>query len=318
MQASMDDGKNYYRIMLGAKNKHAQQCYEECWFGGGWKIDRDLTDDLTDDWRDFNAKYRSVYMEANPGKSKIAAGLACGMLHTICKGIQQGDIVLCPDGLGNYWAGEVVSSYFYQPGEPLPHRRRVEWLQKSIARADMSEPLQNSTGSLGTVSCISRHSDEINSLLADNTPTGLSPTDDPVEDQTAFALEKHLEDFLVQNWQKTNLGQSYDIFEDGNLTGQQYPTDTGPIDILAIRKDKKELLVVELKRGRTSDVVVGQILRYMGYVRDELAEPDQSVQGCIIALEDDPRIYRALRTISHIKFFRYKIDFNLYESDASS
>ena len=79
-------------------------------------------------------------------------------------------------------------------------------------------------------------------------------------------MEKHLEDFLVENWASTDLGTTYDIYEeDGELVGQQYPTDTGPLDILAISKDKKRLLVVELKKGRASDVVVGQTLRYMGY-----------------------------------------------------
>jgi restriction system protein len=69
--------------------------------------------------------------------------------------------------------------------------------------------------------------------------------------QPFFALEKHLEEFLVQNWQQTELGKNYDIYqEDGEIIGQQYPSDTGPIDILAISKDKKELLVVELKKGR--------------------------------------------------------------------
>jgi hypothetical protein len=39
-----------------------------------------------------------------------------------------------------------------------------------------------------------------------------------------------------------------DIYEEyGELVGQQYPSDTGPIDILAVSKDKRELLVVELK-----------------------------------------------------------------------
>lgn len=67
---------------------------------------------------------------------------------------------------------------------------------------------------------------------------------------------------MVANWKNTELGKQYDIYkEDGQLVGQQYPSDTGPIDILAISKDKKELLVVELKRGRVSDVVVGQIQR---------------------------------------------------------
>ena len=34
-------------------------------------------------------------------------------------------------------------------------------------------------------------------------------------------------------------------------------SDTGPIDVLAVSKDKKELLVLELRRGRASDAVVG-------------------------------------------------------------
>ncbi len=35
--------------------------------------------------------------------------------------------------------------------------------------------------------------------------------------------------------------------------------------------NKKELLVVELKKGRVSDVVIGQIQSYMCYVKEELA-----------------------------------------------
>ncbi len=74
------------------------------------------------------------------------------MLHTICKGIQQGDVVLCPDGAGTYWAGKVVSDYVYAPGEVLPHRRRVEWLPITIARAGrMSDGLRRPARSIGTV-----------------------------------------------------------------------------------------------------------------------------------------------------------------------
>jgi restriction system protein len=127
-------------------------------------------------------------------------------------------------------------------------------------------------------------------------------------------MEKHLEDFLVQNWTQTNLGREYDIYEeDGERVGQQYATDTGPLDILAISKDKKNLLVVELKKGRASDAVVGQTLRYMGYVQEELAEEGQVVKGVIIALEDDQRIRRALSIVPNILFYRYEISFKLVQ-----
>lgn len=110
------------------------------------------------------------------------------------------------------------------------------------------------------------------------------------------------------------MGQNYDIFEeDGELVGQQYPSDTGPIDILAISKNKKELLVVELKKGRASDAVIGQVQRYMGYVLEELAEENQTVKGVIIALEDDLRLKRALSVTQNIDFYRYQVSFKLFK-----
>lgn len=83
------------------------------------------------------------------------------------------------------------------------------------------------------------------------------------------------------------------------------------MDILAISKDKTKLLVVELKKGRASDAVVGQIQRYMGYVKEELAEDHQSVEGVIIALDDDIRIRRALAVTNNIRFLKYQISFKL-------
>ena len=60
-----------------------------------------------------------------------------------------------------------------------------------------------------------------------------------------------------------------------------------------------------------SDVVVGQIQRYMGYVKEELAEKDQTVKGVIIGFEDDLKIRRALSVTSNIDFYTYKISFKL-------
>ena len=78
-------------------------------------------------------------------------------------------------------------------------------------------------------------------------------------------------------------------------------------------KDKKRLLVIELKRGRTSDVVVGQLLRYMGYAKEELAEDDQSVEGVVIGLEDDQKLRWAIAAVPGIRFYRYQISFKLID-----
>ena len=305
--------KNYFRVMLGAKSAYAALCREQGFIGADYQIAQDLSADLFDNWRDFNQKYRPIFLDAHPEKTMIGAGLACGALWTVAKGIQKGDMVLCPNGSGTYFVGEVASDYFYVPGQPLPHRRSVNWLAQTILRDDMSEALKNSTGSIGTVSTITPHAVEIEKLLGVqlNDPV-LVASDPDVEDAAAFAMEKHLEDFLVKNWAQTELGKDYDIYaEDGEPVGQQYPTDTGPMDLLAVKKDKSELLVVELKRGKASDVVVGQVLRYMGFVKEDLAESHQAVRGAIIALEDDLRIRRALAVTPNIQFFRYQISFKL-------
>ena len=306
--------KKYIRVILGKGSVHANECYENKFIGADYGIEVDLTKELPDNWKKFNEKYRKIWLENHPEKSKIAAGLACGMLWTVCKGINKGDVVLSPDGLGKYMIGEVQSSYYYAAGEILPHRRRVVWLDHRISRDDMSQELKNSTGSTGTTADISKYAEEIESLLSDvNLGPALVSTNESIENPIAFALEKHLEEFLVKNWDKTELGKEYEIYEeDGDIVGQQYPSDTGPIDVLAISKDRRTLLVVELKRGRVSDVVIGQIQRYMGYVKEELAEHDQTVKGVIIGLEDSIKLRRALAVTSNIDFFKYEVNFKLY------
>lgn len=134
------------------------------------------------------------------------------------------------------------------------------------------------------------------------------------EVKSTFMFERHLEDFLVSNWKNTPLGQSYSIYEeDGVQVGKQYRTETGPLDILALSNDGKEFLVVELKRDRASDEVVGQTLRYMGWVSKTLCSKDQTVRGCIVALSGDKKLENALYTLETISFLRYEVDFRLIE-----
>lgn len=298
--------------MLGRKSAFAEEAYKGNFIAAGWFGEIDLSNKLPANWRDFNKEFIPIYLKQNPDKSKVTAGLACGMLWTVAKGVAVGDVALCPDGKGNYYVGEVIGDYEYHKGQNLPHRRPVRWFAKVISREEMSEPLRNSAGSIGTVSNVTKHATELEALLSGSKQQVIVTTDQTVEDPSLFALEKHLEDFLVQNWRHTDLGKHYDIYEeDGEMVGQQYPSDTGPIDILAVSKDKKEILVVELKKGRVSDVVVGQIQRYMGYVKEELAEKGQTVHGVIIAFEDDIKIRRALSVTQNIDFYTYKVQFKL-------
>jgi restriction system protein len=307
--------KKYFRLMLGAKSAHIEECHRGNFIGADFDINQDLSNHLYDNWKEFNKKFIPVWLDKHPGKSKVSAGLACASLWIVSKGLQKGDIIISPDGMGKYHIAEVIGDYHYQPGQILPHRRAVRWYQQTIERSEMSDNLKNSTGSIGTTCEITGYAAELEQLLGGTKPPALIATDETVEDPAVFALEKHLEDFLAANWKQTELGKNYDIYEEGGeIIGKQYPTDTGFIDILAISKDKKELLVVELKKGRASDNVVGQIQRYMGFVLEELAEEGQTTKGIIIALEDDNRIRRALAVAPNIEFYRYQVSFKLFKA----
>ena len=65
-----------------------------------------------------------------------------------------------------------------------------------------------------------------------------------VEDPLIFGLELYLHEFLRDNWDRTELGKEWNLYEeDGEVVGFKYRTnDVGEIDLLAKHKRKKEWL----------------------------------------------------------------------------
>jgi restriction system protein len=101
------------------------------------------------------------------------------------------------------------------------------------------------------------------------------------------------------------------IVEEGELVSQQYKTDIGPIDILAKDKTNDSFVVIELKKNQTSDDTIGQLTRYMGWIKDK--KRDNNVKGIIIAGEYDQKLEYALKVVPNIQVFLYKVDFALME-----
>ena len=130
-----------------------------------------------------------------------------------------------------------------------------------------------------------------------------------------FVMEKYLEEFIEANFDKIDFGAKLELYQDEEHRGRQYPTQIGKIDLLAIDKERKEFLVMELKKGRSSDEVIGQILRYMGWVKEELAVEDfkdYDVSVVIILKKKDDKLEYALKMVSDkIKVFLYTVSFEL-------
>lgn len=301
----------YNRIMLGKAGCFLNDCLKGSYIGADFDIDEDLSPNLPEDWKIFNKKFVPIWLKKHPDKSNVSAGLSCGFLWTVSKGLKKGDIVLTPNGNKEYLVGEIESDYYYTPSEDLPHRRKIHWLEKKLLKSEFSEPLKRSISSIGTCCDLGQYADEIEKLINQNGEPKIIATSQDVEDPSEFALEKHLEVFLVTNWDNLDIGKNFRIFqENGELVGQQYETPVGKIDILAESKDHKTLLVIELKRGRASDVVVGQILRYMGCIQ-EMVSDHPIVKGMIIGLNADDKLKYALKMTTNIEFYRYQIDFKL-------
>ncbi|KKQ42299.1 MAG: hypothetical protein US60_C0020G0005 [Microgenomates group bacterium GW2011_GWC1_37_8] len=134
-----------------------------------------------------------------------------------------------------------------------------------------------------------------------------------IEDPVVFGMEKHLEDFLIANWKKTIFGKKYDLIfdkEGKELLSQQYTTGIGYIDILAESKDKKEYLIIELKKGRSSDTVVGQTRGYIGWITQHLAN-GRDVKGVIIVLDAEDDLRYSLIKQDDITLYTYKVNFSL-------
>jgi restriction system protein len=302
----------YYRVLLGRGNSFATECREGNFIGVDFISHVDFTGQFGADWRDFNRRYIPTYLQLNPTRTRIAAGLACASLYTFGAKMQIGDYVISPIGNGTYRIGQINDAYRYVPNTNLPHRRGITWLDIVLTQTQLSTELQNSIGSRMTVINLSNagYDNEIKQLI--NQPM---IAEQPYPNNHSFALEKHLEEFIVRNWQTLELGKHYDIYQDEDQNGQQYPIGNWYIDILAISKDKKQLLVIELKKGRPSDIVVGQILRYMGYVKESIAEAHQEVRGVIIAHEDDSAMRLALSMTPNVTFYRYHIQFSLTQGN---
>ncbi|SRR5713101_291647 len=137
-------------------------------------------------------------------------------------------------------------------------------------------------------------------LIGAKEPPSEASTEIPV------SLEKQIEDFLEKNVGLIESGLT--LFESEDRSGRQYPTDVGVIDLLC-RKPNGDFVVVELKRGRGSDIAVGQISRYIGWIKEHLAE-GRNVFGIILAADSDDRMRYAVSANPNIRarYFRLKLE----------
>lgn len=300
-------GRHYWLVRLGAGVQFADELIGSGSIAVDFVGSVDLTSYRDLDVREFHAAIDPIFRGVEPEARNITVGLAVGNLRVVVSGISVGDVVLSPLGNGRFRTGTVTGEYGYFPGTHSPHRRPVAWDAEVVAKEAMSDSLRRGVGGPMTVYSLDGYASDIDLLRAAHESLQVVAEAERIETALAFRLEKQLEDFMVENWQATPFATDHRIAE----AGQQYPTDGGRIDILAERLDGTGWLVLELKRGRAGDEVVGQVLRYMGFVRRVVAAPDQEVRGVIVALDDDQKVRDALSMTTGVEFFTFQVRFEL-------
>lgn len=116
---------------------------------------------------------------------------------------------------------------------------------------------------------------------------------------TDLNYEKELQRKLIENWNNFELLKEWILVE-------QYirVDDKNIIDVLARHNADEKWLVIELKRKRASDNTVGQILRYMGIIKE--TKKCQNVFGAIVSHDPDNDIYYAIQFVPNVFLWVYE------------
>lgn len=121
-------------------------------------------------------------------------------------------------------------------------------------------------------------------------PTGTRAT------EASSIAERNLEDLVVAQLEAIEPGL--------RLEERQKSTPAGRLDLLC-RDATGKYVVVELKRARGTDQVVGQILRYMGWLIE--AHGTDKVRGIVIVQNKDQGLTYAVKAIPNVEVKQFKL-----------
>ena len=146
--------------------------------------------------------------------------------------------------------------------------------------------------------------------LVDEGGDAVSAADEPqiiaAAEETSLSLERDLERSLVNNLDQLEPGLK--LYSTEGVVGQQLETGVvGRLDLLAVDANG-DFVVIELKAGRADDKVCGQILRYMGWVKREIAG-ERRVRGIVVASDFSEALKYAVQAMPDVRLKRYEVRF---------
>lgn len=123
-----------------------------------------------------------------------------------------------------------------------------------------------------------------------------------------LSIERDLKRFLVQNL--SSLESGLKLYKEGDITGEEYPTEAGRIDILGVDRSNN-FVVVELKAGTADTSSFGQTIAYMACVDKEAK--GRRVRGIIVANDFEDKVKFAIMRVPDLQLKKYQVAFNFEE-----
>lgn len=198
------------------------------------------------------------------------------------------------------WKNNPILKYNNNAGYKLLSEREKEMFNKALLLDKLViekeyysvEELENSLSE--------REIEEITPIVEDE------ETEERV--RASFSLEQDLHEYLKMDLD--SLEEGLKLYEEGS----EFTTDVGRIDLLAI-DDNENLVVIELKTGKAGDSAFGQIMRYIGYVEENVADSGQNVRGIIVADEFDENLKYSIRKAPELELKKYRVSFDFEDKE---
>lgn len=186
----------------------------------------------------------------------------------------------------------------------MPTCCSVMWSIKGPGDEVMSQPPSGKGATLTIRYQTPRHTSH------SRTPTGEQEELAPLATDTSVSLEQDLESHVLANLEQLEPGLR--LYADEHGSGQQLDTgEVGRLDILAVDKDDR-FVVIELRAGTADDTVCAQLLRYLGWVRSNLAG-GREPRGLLVANDFTKSLEYAAEALDNVALIRYQTDFEFSE-----
>ena len=131
--------------------------------------------------------------------------------------------------------------------------------------------------------------------------------------------ERFVEETLFRNWGHTpfaEMGIELATVGKHGLAGRQVVTPASNIDLLGFRPASREWWVIELKRGYTSDAVVGQVSRYLGWITEARGSRGETAVGAVVAEHADAKLHYAIKANPRLSLWLYDSELRLRRASA--